>query len=290
LLSRVGLGVTRQRAYPSDLTDEQWEIIEPMLPLIKEPGRIPKHPFRDIVDAILYIDRSGCSWRQLPVDFPPWQTVYGWFRQWQARGVADRILQELREQIRTAEGRDPHPSAGVIDSQSVKGADTVGADSRGYDAGKKVNGRKRFIITDTLGLLVGVTVLAASWQDRDGAKTALLGVYLATPIRYVFADQGFAGRLVEWAKRTLHMVIDIVRKPAAQRGFAVHPKRWVVERTLAWLTAHRRLARDYERDPSVSEEMIRWAAISQMLRRITRGKPAHRQQRRTLRQARVTPL
>ncbi len=109
-------------------------------------------------------------------------------------------------------------------------------------------------------------MLAASWQDRDGAKTALLGVYLATPIRYVFADQGFAGRLVEWAKRTLHMVIDIVRKPAAQRGFAVHPKRWVVERTLAWLTAHRRLARDYERDPSVSEEMIRWAAISQMLR------------------------
>jgi transposase len=282
--------VGRQRAYPSDLTDEQWEIIEPMLPLIKEPGRIPKHPFRDIVDAILYIDRSGCSWRQLPVDFPPWQTVYGWFRQWKARGVTDRMMQELREQIRIAEGRDPQPSAGVIDSQSVKGADTVGRDSRGYDAGKKVNGRKRFIVTDTLGLLVGVTVLAASWQDRDGAKTALLGVYLSTPIRYVFADQGFAGRLVDWARRTLRMVIDIVRKPAAQRGFEVHPKRWVVERTLAWLTAHRRLARDYERDPSVSEEMIRWAAISQMLRRITRGTPAERQQRRTLRQARVTPL
>jgi transposase len=276
--------------YPSDLTDEQWEIIEPMLPLIKEPGRIPKHPFRDIVDAILYIDRSGCSWRQLPVDFPPWQTVYGWFRQWKARGVTDRILQELREQIRLAEGRDPEPSAGVIDSQSVKGADTVGRDTRGYDAGKNVNGRKRFIITDTLGLLVSVTVLAASWQDRDGAKTALLSVYLNTPIRYIFADQGFAGRLVDWAKRTLRMVIDIVRKPVGQRGFEVHPKRWVVERTLAWLTAHRRLARDYERDPHVSEEMIRWAAISQMLRRITHGKPAYRQQRRLLRQARVTPL
>jgi transposase len=282
--------VGRQRAYPSDLTDEQWEIIEPMLPLIKEPGRIPKHSFRDILDAILYIDRSGCSWRQLPVDFPPWQTVYGWFRQWKARGVTERILEELREQIRLAEGRDPQPSAGVIDSQSVKGADTVGRDSRGYDAGKKVNGRKRFIVTDTLGLLVSVTVLAASWQDRDGAKTALLGVYLSTPIRYVFADQGFAGRLVDGAKRTLRMVIEIVRKPAGQRGFEVHPKRWVVERTLAWLTAHRRLARDYERDPEVSEEMIRWAAISQMLRRVTRGKPAQRQQRRSLRQARVTPL
>jgi transposase len=279
--------VGRQRAYPSDLSDEQWEIIEPMLPLIKEPGRIPKHPFRDIVDAILYIDRSGCSWRQLPVDFPPWQTVYGWFRQWKARGVTERILQELREQIRLAEGREPAPSAGVIDSQSVKGADTVGRDSRGYDAGKKVNGRKRFIVTDTLGLLVSVTVLAASWQDRDGAKTALLGVYLSTPIRYVFADQGFAGRLVEWAARTLRMVIDIVRKPAGQRGFQVHPKRWVVERTLAWLTAHRRLARDYERDPAVSEEMIRWAAINQMLRRLTRGGPARRQQQR---QARNTPL
>jgi transposase len=277
--------VGRQRVYPSDLTDEQWEIIEPMLPLIKEPGRIPKHSFRDIVDAILYIDRSGCSWRQLPVDFPPWQTVYGWFRQWKDRGVTERILDELREQIRLAEGREAEPSAGVIDSQSVKGADTVGTDSRGYDAGKKVNGRKRFIVTDTLGLLVSVTVLAASWQDRDGAKTALLGVYLFTPIRYVFADQGFAGRLVDWAARTLSIVIDIVRKPEWQRGFQVHPKRWVVERTLAWLTAHRRLARDYERDPAVSEEMIRWAAINQMLRRLTRGGPDRRQQRRQARPA-----
>jgi transposase len=284
---RDGVGVSRQRVYPSDLTDEQWEIIEPMLPLIKEPGRIPKHPFRDIVDAILYLDRSGCSWRQLPVDFPPWQTVYGWFRQWKTRGVTDRILEELREQIRVFKGRDPQPSAGVIDSQSVKGADTVGRDSRGYDAGKKVNGRMRFIVTDTLGLLVGVTVLAASWQDRDGGKTALLGVYLSTPIRYVFADQGFAGRLVEWARLMLRMTVDIVRKPDWQRGFVVHPKRWVVERTLAWLTAYRRLARDYERDPAVSEELIRWAAISQMLRRISRGAPARRQQRR---QARTTPL
>jgi transposase len=272
------------------LTDEQWEIIEPMLPLIKEPGRIPKHPFRDIVDAILYLDRSGCSWRQLPVDFPPWQTVYGWFQRWKARGVTERILEELREQIRLAEGRNAEPSAGVIDSQSVKAADTVSRDTRGYDAGKKINGRKRFIVTDTLGLLVSVTVLAASWQDRDGAKTALLSVYLFTPIRFVFADQGFAGRLLDWAARTLSMVIDIVRKPPEQRGFEVHPKRWVVERTLAWLTAHRRLARDYERDPEVSEELIRWAAINQMLRRVARGKPATRQQRCTLQQARATNL
>src|SRR3954451_20345986 len=125
----------RQRRYPSDLTDAQWEIVEPMLPLIKSPGRIPKHPRRAIVDAILYVVRSGCSWRQLPVDFPPWQTVYWQFQQWEKRQVTERILEELREQVRLHEGREPEPSAGIIDSQSVKAADTVGRDSRDYDAG-----------------------------------------------------------------------------------------------------------------------------------------------------------
>jgi transposase len=265
--------VERERRYPSDLTDGQWEIVEPMLPLIKEPGRIPKHPRRAIVDAILYVVRSGCSWRQLPVDFPPWQTVYWQFQQWEQRQVTERILEELREQLRLAVGRDAEPSAGVMDSQSVKAADTVGRDSRGYDAGKKINGRKRFIVTDTLGLLVVVCVMSASWQDRDGAKTTLLSTYLTSPIRYVFADQGFAGKLVDWAAETLQTTVEIVRKPADQRGFVVHPKRWVVERSLAWLTAHRRLARDYERDPGVSEALIRWAAINTMVRRLDRGDP-----------------
>ena len=234
------------------------------------------------MDAILYVVRSGCSWRQLPVDFPPWQTVYWQFQQWEKRQVTERILDELREQVRLQQGRSAEPSAGIIDSQSVKGADTVGRDSRGYDAGKKINGRKRFIVTDTLGLLVVVCVMAASWQDRDGAKTTLLSAYLGTPIRHVFADQGFAGRLVDWAAARLQMSVEIVRKPAEQRGFAVHPKRWVVERSLAWLTAHRRLARDYERDPAVSEAFIRWAAINTMIRRLDRGRPARRQTRRLL--------
>jgi transposase len=136
-------------------------------------------------------------------------------------------------------------------------------------------------VTDTLGLLVTVWVLAASWQDRDGAKGALLATVAATPIRHVFADQGFAGRLVDWAATILNTTLEIVRKPADQKGFVVHPRRWVVERTLGWLTAHRRLARDYERQPDTSEHMIRWAAINQMLRRLTRGAPARRQQRRT---------
>ena len=263
----------RERRYPSDLTDAQWEIIEPLLPLIKSPGRLPKHPRRAIVDAILYVVRSGCSWRQLPVDFPPCQTVYWQFQQWEQRQVTERIPKELREQVRLADGRNAEPSAGIIDSQSVKGADTVGRDSRGYDAGKKINGRKRFIVTDTLGLLVVVCVMAASRQDRDGAKTTLLSTYLSSPIRHVFADHGFAGRLVDWAARALDTTVEIVHKPAEQRGFVVHPKRWVVERSLACLTAHRRLARDYKRDPAASEALIRWAAINTMTRRLDRGRP-----------------
>ena len=159
----------------------------------------------------------------------------------------------------------------------MKGADTVGGECRGYDAGKKINGRKRFIVTDTLGLLLTIVVLTASMQDRDGAKPVLLDTYLRTPVRFVFADGAFAGRLLDWA--------TTVRKPPEQRGFAVIPRRWAVERTLAWITAHRRLARDYERDPAVSEAMIRWAAINTITRRIARGSPATRPQRRTF-----TPL
>src|SRR4051794_20344547 len=271
----------REQRYPSDLTDAQWEIVEPMLPLIKSPGRIPKHPRRAIVDAILFVVRSGCSWRQLPVDFPPWQTVYWQFQQWEQRQVTERILEELREQVRIAEGRNPEPSAGLVDSQTVKGADTVGRDSRGYDAGKKINGRKRFIVTDTLGLLITVVVLSAGVQDRDGAKPVLLQTYLTSRVRFVFADGAFAGRLVEWAANFLRTTIHIVRKPVGQQGFAVIPRRWAVERTLAWLTAHRRLARDYERDPAMSEAMIRWAAINTITRRIARRGLATRQQRRT---------
>jgi transposase len=270
-----------RRGYPSDLTDAQWALIEPLLPEPSTGGRPEKHPRREIVNAILYVVKSGCPWRYLPADLPPWQTVYGDFAAWEAAGVTEKLLAALRVKARVKDGRAPEPSAGIIDSQSVKGADTVGVESRGYDAGKRINGRKRFIITDTAGLLVTVAVLAASWQDRDGAKTALLSAYLATPIRHVFADQGFAGKLVDWARDTLATTLEIVRKPADQRGFAVHPRRWVVERTLAWLTACRRLARDYERHPEVSEGIIRWAAIAGMARQITRGGPAHRQPRRT---------
>jgi transposase len=199
-------------------------LVKDLLPEPSADGRPEKHPRREIVNAILYLVRSGCPWRYLPADLPPWQTVYG--------------------------------------------ANTVGETSRGHDAGKKSNGRKRITVTDTAGLLITVAVLAASCQDRDGGKTALFGLYLTSPIRHVFADQGFAGRFVDWAATTLRTTVEIMRKPADQRGFAVHPRRWVVERTLAWLTAHRRLARDYERHPELSEAVIRSATINGMLQRI----------------------
>ncbi len=258
--------MVRQRRYPSDLTDAQWEIIEPILPLPKWLGRPFKHDRRAILDAILYVVRTGCAWRYLPVDFPPWQTVYGHFRQFNDRGTTERILDELPEQVRVAEGRAPEPTAGIIDSQSVKGADTVGRDSRGYDAGKKINGRKRFIVTDTLGLLVTVCVMAACWQDRDGAKTALLSTYLATPIRHMFADQGFAGKVIDWAAARLRMTLEIVRKPAEQRGFAVHPRRWVVERTLSWLLGCRRLGVRYERRADLLQGLLHLACALLCLR------------------------
>ena len=273
--------MARRTRYPSDTSDEQWAVIEPLLPPVKTGGRPEKHPRRAVVDAILYVVRSGCAWRQLPADFPPWQTVYWYFNQWEQARVTEQILPVVRAQLRVQEGRDPEPSAGLIDSQSVRGADTVGRDSRGYDAGKKVNGRKRFIVADTLGLLRVVVVSAAGVPDRDGAKGVLLSLYLFTPVRFVFADGAFAGRLLEWAARFLRTTVHVVRKPAGQRGFAVVPRRWAVERTLAWLTAHRRLARDYERAPAMSEAMIRWAAINTMTRRLARGTPATRQARRT---------
>jgi transposase len=206
--------MSRRRAYPSDLTDAQWALIEPLLPPPRRGGRPEKHPRRAIVDAVLYVVRTGCSWRQLPADFPPWQTVYWYFVAWEAQKVTHAMLAALRRELRTHEGRAVQPSAGIIDSQSVKGADTVGRRTRGYDAGKKVNGRKRFIVTDTMGLLIVVVVVAASVQDRDGAKTTLIRSYAAAPrVRMVFADGAFAGRCVDWAAHVVRMTIAVVRKP-----------------------------------------------------------------------------
>ncbi len=177
--------------YPSDLTDAQWALVERLLSAAKPGGRHEAHPRRELVNAILYLLRTGCSWRQLPKDFPPWETVYWHFKRWRDDGSLDALHDALRERVREAEGRDPQPTAAIIDAQSVKGADTVGRATRGYDAGKKVNGRKRHIVVDTIGLLVIVLVTAASVQDRDGARPTLEAVRKAFPtISLVWATAG----------------------------------------------------------------------------------------------------
>ncbi|MGI8870737.1 MAG: IS5 family transposase [Mycobacteriales bacterium] len=262
------MAASSPRRYPSDLTDDQWALIEPMVP-VKPGGRPAKHPRRRIVEAILYVNRTGCSWRQLPHDFPPWDTVYWYFQRWNTNGTTDRIHDALRDAARDAAGRDPMASAGIVDAQSIKGADTVGRGSRGYDAGKKTNGRKRHVVVDTLGLLVVVLVTAASLQDRDGGRLVLDKARMRMPsIALVWADGGYAGRCVAFAHRMLHIVLEIVKKPAGQRTFEVLPRRWVVERTLSWLVRCRRLARDYERMPSHAEAMIKWSMIGLMTRRL----------------------
>ncbi|MGI8814597.1 MAG: IS5 family transposase [Pseudonocardia sp.] len=264
-----------RRGYPSDLTDAQWALIEPLLPAPRggrEFGRPLTHPRREIVNAILWMARGGCSWRQLPGDLPPWGTVYDYFAQWSADATVDRIHDRLRNGVRDRAGRDPMASAGIVDAQSVKGADTVGAGSRGYDAGKKINGRKRRIVVDTLGLLIVVLLTAACVRDRDGGARVLGRARMAMPsLALVWADGGYAGKLVTWVERRLRIMLDIVRKPEGQRGFSVLPRRWVLERTLSWITAHRRLARDYERTPEHSETWVKWAMIGIMTRRLEPG-------------------
>ena len=206
----------------------------------------------------------------LPKDFPPWETVYGYFRDWRKDGTLDRVHDALREQVRVKqEARNPEPSAGIVDSQSVKGADTVPAETRGYDAGKKINGRKRHIVVDTIGLLLVVMVTAASVQDRDGARPTLKRLHAALgSVRHIFADGGYSGQLLAVAKSAWSIVVEVVRKPAGQIGFAVLPRRWVVEGTFSWLLRWRRLVRDYERLPETHEAMVKWAMVGLMLNRL----------------------
>ncbi|MGH3503416.1 MAG: IS5 family transposase [Nocardioidaceae bacterium] len=254
--------------YPSDLTDEQWALIEPMV-AVKPGGRPAKHPRRRIVDAIFYVNRTGCSWRQLPHDFPPWDTVYWYFQRWAEDGTTDRIHDALRDQVRDDDGRDPMASAGIVDSQSVKGADTVGRGSRGYDAGKKINGRKRHIVTDTLGLLVVVLVSSAALQDRDGGRLVLARAKMTMPsIVLIWADGGYAGKLIAFAQYRFRILVDIVKRTDKRPTFEVLPRRWVIERTNSWLMRTRRLARDYERLPEHAEAMVKWTMIGLMSRRL----------------------
>ncbi|TCM44440.1 transposase [Kribbella sp. VKM Ac-2568] len=222
------------------------------------------------MDAIFYLVDNGIKWRAMPVDFPPWSTVYNFFATWAAAGVTIDLLDALRERVRIAEGRTATPTAAVIDSQSVRAAETVWRSSRGGDAAKKVNGRKRHLAVDTMGLLICVLVTAANIQDRDGARPLLTRLATVSHrIRLVWADSGYAGALSDWARDTVNVAVQIVKRTERHR-FVVLPRRWVVERTLAWITRHRRCARDYEGLPAHHEAMVCWAMI-----RITSQRLAH---------------
>lgn len=264
----------KRKPYQTDLSDEEWKKIEPHIPKRKtKRGRKREHSFREILNAIFYIVRSGSAWRMLPHDFPPWQTVYYYFRLWRRSGIWENINSALRTELRRASGRNPEPSAAVLDSQSVKTTETPGV--RGYDAGKKVNGRKRHIIVDTMGLLLIVLVHAANIQDRDGARQVFEKIMGKFPrLILIWADAGYAGKLVEWVKAVCGWILEIVKRNDDIKGFHVLPHRWVVERTFGWLNRYRRLSKDYEGLTESSGAMIYVAMIHLMVRRLASIQPS----------------
>lgn len=264
---------TCKPAYDSSLTDGQWAMIEPLLPRTtpRLGGRPPVHSRRLIIDTINYVLVSGCAWRLVPHDLAPWNTAYRVFAAWTADGTWARIHDVLRDQVREQDGRDPHPSAAVLDSQSIKSSE--GGEEIGYDAGKRVRGRKRHLLVDTLGLLMVGMVHSASVQDRAGARRVLTGIRARFPLLgLVWVDGGYVNSvdagLVGWAHQQENLEIVAVPRNADVKGFQVLPRRWVVERTFGWLTRCRRLARDYERKTDHAEAMIQVAMIRLMAARL----------------------
>lgn len=258
-----------QQIYPTDLNDTQWLKIRPYLPAEAKTGRRRAHGWRRILNGIFYLLQSGCSWRMLPSDLPPWKTVYHYFRLWRQDGTWERLNCLLREKMRLKFGKKRQPSATILDSQSVKTSE--GGLERGFDAGKQVTGRKRHTLVDTLGLILKVIVTAGNVQDRDGAKGLLQEIAeeeVTKRLKLIWADGSYRGELLSWVEELFGWQLEIVEKPKDQPGFQVLPKRWIVERTFAWLVRQRRLARDYERLPETSEAFIYAAMIRLMLRRL----------------------
>ena len=258
--------------YPTDLHDAEWQILQPLLPAPAQRGRPRERDLREILNGIFYFLRAGCAWRLLPTEFGPWSTVHDYYRQWRRRGVWAQINHALRRQVRQAAGKTAEPSAAILDSQSIKTGDQACAS--GYDAGKKIEGRKRHVVVDTLGLLLLVMVGPANVQDRDGARPLLQAVLqLCGGLRKIWADGGYAGALVEWFRTFAApsgCVLEIVRRLEGRTGFYILPKRWIVERTLGWLVKSRRLARDYETLPASSEAIIYLVMIRLMLKRLAK--------------------
>lgn len=267
---------THPTRYPTDLTDEEWNQIETLVPAPKsgkgKRGRPVELDRRSLVDAIFYVVRAGCAWRLLPTDFGPWQTVYGYFRRWSQDWTWTFIHDTLRDWLRKTEGRNVAPTAAIVDSQSVKTPDQAG--ERGYDAGKKIKGRKRHLAVDSLGLILGLMITTAAVQDRDAAKTLIQGlVDLFGRLQIIWADGGYLGKLVQWVKQLRphgKLKLEIVRRCDGVKGFRVLPKRWIVERTFGWFYKSRRLCRDYEVRLDHSEAMLRLCMIRIMVRRLAK--------------------
>lgn len=263
-----------RQPYPTDISEVQWLILEPLLLAVLNlsgRGRPRQVELREIINAIFYVLRTGCAWRMLPHDFPAWQTVYGYFRRWRESGVWEKLNDALRESVRAQAGRETQPSAAIMDSQSVKSSSVAG--ERGFDAAKLVTGRKRHLLVDVLGLLLAVYVHPANVAERAGAKLLLQRAKSKgfSRLQLVWADGGYSGLLLAaWTMLVTGWLVTIVERTADMVGFQLLPRRWVVERTLAWLGRYRRLSKDYEVLAQTSEAFIYAAMVNLMLQRLAR--------------------